>query len=302
LYNESVKSIGMSKNKSFIQCRELEKIYKTNDIETFALSGLDLTVEQGEVLAIMGPSGSGKSTLLNILGGLDRPTSGEAYVGGVDLLSLTPDSLVRYRRDVVGFVWQQNARNLLPYLSAYKNVCLPMKVAGIERKKQDKHAQELLRLVGLSDRMSHRSLELSGGEQQRVAIAIALANNPGLLLADEPTGSVDSQTAQQIVGIFKDLASNFGITIIIVSHDPNISSFVDRTIAIFDGRTSFERVRRNSYEEVIQQDDYVIVDDAGRIQIPPDVIEHFGFEGRLRLHRTEDHIEIWPAEENLDHD
>jgi ABC-type lipoprotein export system ATPase subunit len=299
--NESDKSVGMSKNNPFIQCNELVKVYQTKDIETFALSGLDLTVEKGEVLAIMGPSGSGKSTLLNILGGLDRPTSGEVFVSGVDILSLTPDSLVRYRRDVVGFVWQQNARNLIPYMSAYKNVCLPMMVAGIERKRQDRHARELLRVVGLSDRVSHRSLELSGGEQQRVAIAIALANSPGLLLADEPTGSVDSHTAQQIVGIFKDLASNFGITIIIVSHDPNISRHVDRTIAIFDGRTSFERVRRINYEEVVQQDDYVIVDDAGRIQLPPDVIEHFGIEGRIRLHRTKDHIEIWPTKGKLDH-
>lgn len=292
----------MSINNTFIHCRDLVKIYQTLDVETFALSGLDLTVEKGEVLAIVGPSGSGKSTLLNILGGLDRPTSGEAIVGGIDLLSLTPESLVRYRREVVGFVWQQNARNLLPYISAFQNVCLPMKVAGLERRIQDKRACELLEAVGVTERMHHRSVELSGGEQQRVAIAIALANSPGLLLADEPTGSVDSQTAHTIIELFKDLAKNYGVTIIIVTHDPDISRFVDRTIAIFDGRTSFERVRRNGFEKSMEHDEYIIVDKAGRMQIPPDVIEHMGIGGRVRLHRTDDHIEIWPTERNKDHE
>jgi ABC-type lipoprotein export system ATPase subunit len=290
----------MSHNNTFIHCRDLVKIYQTVDVETFALSGLDLTVEKGEVLAIVGPSGSGKSTLLNILGGLDSPTSGEAIVGGVDLLSLTPESLVRYRREVVGFVWQQNARNLLPYISAFQNVCLPMKVAGFERRIQDKRAYKLLEAVGVTERMHHRSVELSGGEQQRVAIAIALANSPGLLLADEPTGSVDSQTAHTIIDLFKDLAKNFGVTIIIVTHDPDISRFVDRTIAIFDGRTSFERVRRNGFEKSVGHDEYIIVDKAGRMQIPPDVIEHMGIGDRVRLRRTDDHIEIWPIERNKD--
>jgi ABC-type lipoprotein export system ATPase subunit len=253
-----------------------------------------LVVEKSEVLAIVGPSGSGKSTLLNILGGLDRPTSGDAFVGGVDLLSLTPDSLVRYRRDVVGFVWQQNARNLLPYMSALENVCLPMKVAGFDRTIQKKRAYELLGAVGIVERVDHRTQELSGGEQQRVAIAIALANNPGLLLADEPTGSVDSQTANQIIELFKGLAKNFGVTIVIVSHDPSISQFVDRTVAIYDGRTSFERVRRNGIGPSQGHDEYVIVDKAGRFLIPPEVIEQLGIEGRVKLHLFNDHIEIWP--------
>jgi len=284
-------------NEAFIQCKNLVKIYKTNNIETYALSGLDLLVEKGEVVAIIGPSGSGKSTLLNILGGLDKPTSGEAIVGGVDLLSLTTDSVVRYRRDVVGFVWQQNARNLLPYMTALHNVSLPMKVAGFDQKWRTKRAEILLEAVGISDRIHHRSIELSGGEQQRVAIAIALANGPGLLLADEPTGSVDTQTAIQIIGIFKELSINFGVTVVIVSHDSTISKYVDRTVAIFDGRTSFERVRRLGTDNMEDHDEYVIVDKAGRFQIPPELIRRFSFEGRARLHLADDHIEIWPSKE-----
>jgi len=286
---------NMIKKEPFIQCDNLVKVYNLNKIETFALSGLDLTVEKGEVIAIVGPSGSGKSTLLNILGGLDKPTSGEAIVGGVDLISLPSDSLVRYRRDVVGFVWQQNARNLLPHMSSQQNICLPMKVAGFDLKFQQQRARELLEAVGISDRIHHRSGELSGGEQQRVAIAIALANSPGLLLADEPTGSVDSQTAKQIIGLFKELAKNFGVTVIIVSHDQHISKYVDRTVAIYDGRTSFERVRRLGKDLLVSHDEFIIVDKAGRFQIPPEIVEQFGIKGKVRLHLADDHVEIWPS-------
>jgi ABC-type lipoprotein export system ATPase subunit len=285
----------MGKISTLVQCKNLVKIYQTNNIKTFGLSGLDLNIESGEVVAIVGPSGSGKSTLLNILGGLDKPTSGEAMVGGVDLLSLTPDSLVRYRRDVVGFVWQQNARNLLPHMSALQNVCLPMKVAGFPRKRQIHLALGLLEAVGIAERVHHRTSELSGGEQQRVAIAIALANSPGLLLADEPTGSVDTQTAKQIIELFKDLSEDFGVTVVIVSHDPKISQFVDRTIAIYDGRTSFERIHQSGLDLIEGGDEYVIVDQAGRFQIPPELIERLGIKERARLHLADDHIEIWPS-------
>jgi ABC-type lipoprotein export system ATPase subunit len=278
----------------FIVCDELVKVYKTGEIETVALAGLDLEVDQGEVLAIVGPSGSGKTTLLNVLGGLDRPTSGTVTVGGVDLLDLTPDGLTRYRRDVVGFVWQQNARNLLPYLTAVQNVQLPMQMRGVGPHERHAHACELLEAVGMADRLDHRPDALSGGEQQRVAIAIALANGPGLLLADEPTGSVDSQTAGAIVDLFRSLAHRYGVTLVIVTHDATIAKHVDRAVAIYDGRTSFERVRRTAGDLVVGHEEYVIVDKAGRLQLPPELFERLGITGRARVTLADDHLEIWP--------
>jgi len=283
---------------SFIICDDLVKVYKTGEIEAVALAGLDLEVGQGEVLAIVGPSGSGKSTLLNILGGLDRPTAGTVTVGGVDLLDLSPDGLMRYCRDVVGFVWQQSARNLLPYLTALQNVQLPMQLRGVGQRERCARARDLLEAVGVADRLDHRSQELSGGEQQRVAIAIALANGPGLLLADEPTGSVDSQTAGVIVDLFHSLAHRYGVTVIIVTHDTGITQHVDRTVAIYDGRTSFERVRRTAGDVVIGHDEYVIVDKTGRLQLPPELIERLGIAGRARVHLADDHLEIWPEKIN----
>jgi ABC-type lipoprotein export system ATPase subunit len=287
----------MADNAPFIVCENLVKTYKIGGVETVALADLDLEVRQGEVLAVVGPSGSGKSTLLNILGGLDRPTSGTAVVGGVNLLSLTSDGLVRYRRDVVGFVWQQTPRNMLPYMTAFQNVCLPMKLSGAGRRERDARAADLLDAVGMADRAGHRSEELSGGEQQRVAIAVALSNGPGLLLADEPTGSVDSQTAAAIVDLFRSLAHRYGVTVVIVSHDPGIAEHVDRTVAIYDGRTSFERVRRVGADMVVGHDEYVMVDKVGRMQLPPQLVERLGIAGRVRLHLTEDHLEIWPTKE-----
>ena len=282
----------------FIVCDDLVKVYKTGEIETVALAGLDLEVQQGEVLAIIGPSGSGKSTLLNILGGLDQPTAGQVTVGEVDLLGLTPDGLMRYRRDVVGFVWQQNARNLLPYLTAFQNVQLPMQLRGVGPRERAARAHDLLEAVGIADRLVHRPDELSGGEQQRVAIAIALANGPGLLLADEPTGSVDSQTAGTIVDLFRSLAHQYGVTVVIVTHDASIAQHVDRTVAIYDGRTSFERVRRTAGNVVVGHDEYVIVDKTGRLQLPPELVERVGITRRARVHVAEDHLEIWPEAMN----
>ncbi len=286
----------------FIVCDNLVKIYKTKEIETVALAGLDLEVAPSEVVAIVGPSGSGKSTLMNILGGLDRPTTGSVTVGGVDLLNLTPDALVRYRRDVVGFVWQQTARNLLPYLTAAQNIELPMKLAGLGRRERQRRASELLASVGILERAHHRTQELSGGEQQRVAIAVALANSPGLLLADEPTGSVDAQTAGVIVDLFRMVARRYGVTVVIVSHDPGISEHVDRTVAIYDGRTSFERIRRVAKDGIVDHDEYVILDKAGRMQLPPPLLERLGLSGRVRVHLAEDHLEIWPEDEEQNND
>jgi ABC-type lipoprotein export system ATPase subunit len=227
-----------------IRCENLVRIFKTDEVEVVALQGLDLEIEAGEVMAIIGSSGSGKSTLLNILGGLDRPSAGSVEVGGADLLKLSAQDLVRYRRETVGFVWQNSARNLVPYLTATENVEVPMLLARRRRGRRQR-ALELLRQVGVDHRAGNRLTELSGGEQQRVAIAVALANEPPLLLADEPTGNVDSQTARHLLATFREVNRELGVTVVIVTHDRAVAQSVGRVVAIRDGRTSYlERVHQ----------------------------------------------------------
>ena len=232
-----------AEQKEIVLCENLVKIYKTNETEVVALQGLDLSVEYGEIMAIIGNSGSGKSTLLNMLGGLDKPSAGTVMVDGLNLTKFTDRDLIQYKRKTVGFVWQNNARNLIPYLSATENIELPMRLAG----KADRNwALELLDAVGLSHRKNNKLHEMSGGEQQRVAIAIALANQPKLLLADEPTGAVDTRTSEQILNVFREVNKATGVTIIIVTHDMALSRKVDRVVAIRDGRTSSEILRKTS--------------------------------------------------------
>ena len=271
-----------------IVCDNLVKIYKIAELEVVALQGLDLTVSRGEVMAIIGNSGSGKSTLLNILGGLDRPSAGRVTVGNRDLLKMDDQDMVNYKREVVGFVWQQAGRNLIQYLTAMENVKVPMLLAGKGPAEQEQWADELLEAVNLGHRKHHRLSQLSGGEQQRVAIAIALANKPPLLLADEPTGAVDTATASTIYGIFRRLNKDYGTTVVIVSHDPAIAFRVDRVVAIRDGRTSTETVRREIAEGETPTDDqsheeFVVMDAAGRIQIPRDYVEKLGLGRRVRV-------------------
>ena len=265
---------------NMIQAEGLVKIYKTKETEVLALQGLDLTVEEGELTALIGNSGSGKSTFLNMIGGLDRPSAGSLIVGGKNLFTMTEKELVVYKRDTVGFVWQNNARNLLPYLSALENIMLPMHLSSAKKKK-DK-ALELLEMVGLSNKKHSRLNTLSGGEQQRIAIAIALANSPKLLLADEPTGSVDPKTANYIFDVFTELNKQ-GQTILIVTHDVALSKKVKRVIAIRDGKISSERILKESYAERLKeasidwrsedtQEEYVIMDKAGRVQIPRELL------------------------------
>ncbi|REK57235.1 MAG: ABC transporter [Thermobacillus sp.] len=285
-----------------IVCDGLVKIYKTKDLEVVALQGLDLRVETGELMAIIGNSGSGKSTLLNMLGGLDRPSAGKLMVDGKDLLAFSERDLVRYKRETVGFVWQNKARNLIPYLTALENVELPILLRGRRRRAR---AVELLEAVGLGHRMKNRLSELSGGEQQRVAIAIALANHPKLLLADEPTGALDTKTSNQVLDLFRELNRTLGLTIVIVTHDPQLARKVDRVVAIRDGKTSSEIIRRSyreDYENLEREEshvEYVVVDKTGRLQIPAGFMNAEGFRNarRVRVEMENGRIVLYPPDE-----
>ena len=294
--------------KPLIICENLVKIYKVADLEVVALQGLDFVVNRGEMLGIVGASGSGKSTLMNILGGLDRPSAGRASVDGIDLLSLTDSELNLYQRAKVGFVWQQTSRNLIPYLTAVENIEFPMTMAWVTSSRQKREwAEELLNSVGLYPRRHHKLNQLSGGEQQRIAIAVALANKPVLLLGDEPTGEVDSVTAQTIMDTFRRLGKAMDITIIIVTHDPRIASQVDRVVAIRDGKVSTETVRQTSkvdqesglldqgVKETVSYQEFVVLDSAGRLQIPKEVREQLGIGNRAEMEIEEGKIVIRPA-------
>ncbi len=296
-----------------VRCDNLVKIYKSKDVEVMALQGLDLEVGRGEIMGIVGASGSGKSTLLNMLGGLDRPTAGSLYVDGRDMLKFTDKDFIEYKRRTVGFVWQNNARNLIPYLTAIENVEMPMMLSGYENRR--KRAEYLLDMVGLSARKNSMLGQMSGGEQQRCAIAIALANNPKLLLADEPTGAVDTKTANNVLEVFRRLNRETGVTVIIVTHDSNLAKSIDRVVAIRDGKTSSELIRRKpvltgvSFEELSEQqqaeiraveegeaqhDELVLLDKTGRLQIPKDYLTQLGIKGgdRVRVELEDDRITI----------
>jgi ABC-type lipoprotein export system ATPase subunit len=279
----------------FIGCENLVKIYKVADLEVVALQGLDLEIAAGEMMALVGPSGSGKSTLMNILGGLDVPTAGRVFVGDYNLLQMKKRDQVLYRRRMVGFVWQQTARNLLPYLTARENVELPMALNHVPARERADRAAHLLGSVGLGDRLNHRPDRLSGGEQQRVAIAVAMANRPALLLADEPTGEVDSEASNAIFEAMRALNAEFGVTIVIVTHDYQVASRVDRVIGFRDGRTSIEVLRRRGEDgAALTEEEFAILDRAGRLQLPQGYLEALEMKDRVKLKLREDHVGIYP--------
>ena len=280
----------------YIECHDLFKIYKLADLEVVALRGLDLEVMPGEFMAIVGASGSGKTTLLNILAALDTPSAGQAMVGNRDLLNMSEKERVEFRRSEVGFVWQSPSRNLLPYLTALENVQLPMAIVGVPFGEQQERGMNLLSLVGLGDKSRRLPHQLSGGEQQRVAIAVALANQPPLLLADEPTGELDTATADQILDALRQTSRTLGVTIIIVSHYTGVGRFADRVVQIRDGRIVAESVMEATFRQTgeMAREEYLIVDRAGRLQLPRDSVEKLGLVGRTRLAVEEDGVVIKP--------
>jgi putative ABC transport system ATP-binding protein len=317
-----------------IVCENLVKIYQLAGVEVMALQGLDLTVQPGEIVGLVGASGSGKSTLLNVLGGLDRPSAGRVQVGGRELLKMSDRELDEYRRQQVGFIWQQTTRNLIPYLTALENVELPLQLSGRSRAERRAKASELLEVLGLGDRLNFRPAQLSGGEQQRVSVAVALANQPLILLADEPTGEVDTATALEVYNALRKINSLYGMTTLIVSHDQNLSQHTDRVVAIRDGKTSTETVRytrraaitqleetaieadRNingsdpadSYSSQNQSDpaapaveapvefeELVVLDKAGRLQLPREYLEALNIGDRVRLELSSGSISVYPV-------
>jgi ABC-type lipoprotein export system ATPase subunit len=285
----------MAHNRFHVVCDGLVKIYNVADLEVVALQGLDLEVGRGEMMALVGASGSGKTTLLNILGGLDTPTAGRVWVGGLDLLGLSEREQTRYKREQVGFVWQQMARNLIPYLTAQENVELPMLLRGTRRRKRVARSLDLLDMVGLAERRKHRPDRLSGGEQQRVAIAVALANDPPLLLGDEPTGQVDSKAAASIFETLRRINRTTGVTIIVVTHDPNIARAVDRVVGIRDGRTSTEiRRLRDDTGRTLLEEEWVLLDRTGRMQLPKPFVETLDMKDRVKVQLEPKHVSVWP--------
>ncbi|WP_030911737.1 ABC transporter ATP-binding protein [Streptomyces sp. NRRL F-5126] len=289
---------------ALITCDRLVRVFTTDGVEVQALQGLDLLVTQGELMALVGASGSGKSTLMNILAGLDEPTAGAARVAGRDLLAMGAKERLAYRREIVGFVWQQTARNLMPFLTASQNVALPMQLKGggrgrRARAERAERAAMLLDILEVADCADREPRQMSGGQQQRVAIAVALANEPSVLLADEPTGELDSATGEQIFAAFRAANERLGTTIVIVTHDQKVASEVSRTVAIRDGRTSSEVLRRTEVDAATGQEslvarEYATLDRAGRLQLPKEYTEALGMEHRVALDLEPDHIEVRP--------
>jgi putative ABC transport system ATP-binding protein len=264
---------------ALIRFRHVYKVYRIAETGVVALGGVDVDIAQGEFLAVVGPSGSGKSTILNLVGGLDRASAGAVEVDGQDLGLLSDDELTRYRAERVGFVWQGTARNLVPYLSVRENVRLPGTIHRSVEQARHRSADELLGLVGLGDRRHHKPGMLSGGEQQRAAIAVALANTPRILLADEPTAELDSVSAATVLDAFRAVNREFGVTIVMVTHDLVAAHAADRRIRVRDGRVLHEGAP------------VAPVGEDGRVRLPDEAVAALG-DGELEAEVTADEVRL----------
>ncbi len=282
-----------------ILCENLVRIYRAEGIEVVALQGLDLRVTRGELVALVGASGSGKSTLLGILSGLDRPSAGVARVAGHDLGAMQRRERLEYRRRTVGFLFQQAAANLLPYLSAAENVELPMMLAGVRSGERARRARETLGVLGIPECADRRPGELSGGQQQRVALGVAVANRPSVLLADEPTGELDTRSSDEVFEAIRRANTELGTTTLVVTHDAHVSEQVARTVGIRDGRTATEVLRRDAVgadgETGRVAEEYAVLDRAGRLQLPAAFTGALGMRDRVRLGLEPDHIAVRPT-------
>ena len=286
----------MINTKFVIDCQDVYKIYKASELEVVALRGLDLSVKQGEVLGIVGSSGSGKSTLLNLLAAYDIPSAGKVNINGKNLAYLSSADVYKFRANEIGFILQQPSANLFPYLTAKENVQLP---SLLNNTRLQEDAEKLLEIVGLGNRKFHLPKMLSGGEQQRVAIAIALANNPSILLADEPTGELDEKTSMEIFDVFRRINEELGTTIIVVSHDPNISQRIGRVLMIKDGKIGIEIRRKdgfsgisNSLDRVELLEEISVFDAQDRLQIPEEYLRKTGIENTAIISIKGDEIII----------
>ena len=284
----------------YVECRDLFKIFKLAELEVVALRGVDLEVTPGEVTAIVGASGSGKTTLLNILAGLERPSAGQVRVGDRDLLNISDRELVIYRRQEVGFVWQSTSRNLVPYLNVRDNIELPMAIARVPKPQRRQRSGELLEAMHMEDMAQRFPDQLSGGEQQRVAIGVALANRPHLLLSDEPTGELDTQMADEIFDLLRQMNRALGVTVLVVTHYPGVARHVNRVVHIRDGRISAESFMQTTYRrrgDLVQQE-YLVVDRVGRLQLPPEQVEQLrrnGLSGLAAADYLDGRVTISPA-------
>jgi ABC-type lipoprotein export system ATPase subunit len=274
-----------------IVCRNLVKVFKTEDVEVVALQGLDLLVEPGELVAIVGASGSGKSTLQSILAGLESPTAGTAEVAGWDLTALPERRRREFRLSTVGFVWQQTAANLVPYLTVAENVAVPLLLKGAPLRVRRVRIADTLELIGLTELADVHASSLSSGEQQLLAVAVALANSPAVLLADEPTAELDSESSGRLFTALQTVSAS-GVTVVVTTHDPLVSASVERTITIRDGRTSVETIRRGGAGTTAE--DFAVLDASGRLQLPPEYVEALGLGSRVRLVLHDGRIEVRP--------
>lgn len=274
---------------TLIVCDGLVKIFKTEDVEVMALQGLDMEIKRGELMSVIGKSGSGKSTLMNIIGGLEKPSAGKIIINGKNLSEMTEKEMVTYRKKTVGFVWQKSERNLFKYLTALENIEAAMNFSGKSKKEKRSKALELLEMVGMSHKKDSYPTKMSGGEQQRIAIAVAIANEPDILLADEPTGAVDTKTSNRIQDLFRKLNKELGITIIIVTHDMKLAAKVDRVVMISDGKISTEKIMKQEYREKIDSltdaelvedahEEFSVLDKAGRVQLSDEMLESAGID------------------------
>lgn len=278
----------------YIVCKQVVKAYRVSDHEIVALRGVDFTMKRGEMVAIIGPSGAGKSSLLNLLGGLDTPTAGQLQVDGQNLLDLKGRSLARYRLHSVGFVWQQVERNLLAHRSAIRNVMLPMMLAGVSPRQRRRRALELLDAVGLSDHAYKKPSQLSGGQQQRVSVAVALANQPGLLLADEPTGALDRVTAVQMMGLINELRDRFGLTVLLVTHDMEVADYADRILTLRDGALGQDLTSFDADEAMPR------LDEAGQIKLPDAVRAHLSEAAHIAVEIRPEGVLLRPETDDDD--